>query len=1247
MTLPASHPAMHATETRARRIVPCAPRPMALEARFMFDGAAAGEAAPALAEPVETVATQAPEVTLFVLPATAQDPATARPPENLPAALALAQQQVHDFIARSSAQDLFSLFNGGQVQASAEWLAAAEALSADIQEGRYSVRVELLGGTLGWAMGAFAAQGPDGNPVIYLNADWLRGETAPSDIARVLVEEIGHSIDARLNPTADTAGDEGELFAATATSMASLTQDNRTRIQQEDDHGFITVQGQVLNIEKAEYTAVNAYAVLDPVNHQVVDATSNVNDFDIDPNAPLRSAVISNEDTLTLEFSKTNNDIYAKVKIGESVYYGTISRVVKDTANSGTIGFYFWCDPNFQSFNDLKSGEKDVKGDQDNLGFFLVVDQGMVDATALASDGYKFFRSSSENVLINLNEVVVNRAPTATLDLVTVAEDSGLNTIDVLSNDSDPDGGTLSVTGFSVDGSTTSYLPGQSATIAGKGTLNLNNDGTFTFVPEANYKGAIPDVTYTIVDGQGGSATAKLSITVTPVNDRPLSDNKTVTVLEDGTYTFIASDFALTDPNDTPANALLNVIITSLPAEGTLKFDGTAVTLTSGPFIVAAADIAKLTFTPAPNANGGAYASFGFQVQDNGGTSSGGVDTSDEKTLSITVTPVNDPPTATPDSVTTDEDTPIVLTTSDFGTFSDPDTGDTLQAVRFTQFSGAGELQYQDANGFWQTVSSNQSLSIADISDGKLRFVPDLNESGSPYATAQFQVYDGTAWSTSAYNLDFIVNAVNDPPVTTNEFATVLEDTTYVLTADDFGKYSDVDFDELASVRVTGLTGQGTWEVFNSSTQIWRDLQVGDVFTKSQLTSGGALRFRPDLNESDTDYAALDFVVTDTSGATSAQRTFTMHVDPANDAPDVAPLLSQSVTSGGTLDLQDFGVSDIDGLEDTQTVTVSVDKGTLDASDVEDAVSSTDNKTVTVTGSTTVVNQRLTRLFYVAPPGETGTANVTVTTTDSGNATDTETGTIALLGRPLGSTPPPLAPDTSPPGPLQPPPTANPIVLDIMPRVHAPQVFDSTLAPLRAAATVQPTHLIEPSGAQHQPLQRAMALWTFNDAYTEAPDDGWRVVVHPDTGSLLSVLRGMPDQFIEGEGEAYVGVPWDSFFHTHSDVRVTVSASLADGTPLPSWIHLDPETGVFHMVPPQGFQGELAIRLQARDSQGREATTLFRLHVGERVPAAPRDDAAPGRSALSDQLRQAARQRQAAFAPPAPHRTATPALHPA
>ncbi|MCL6730990.1 cadherin-like domain-containing protein, partial [Sphingomonas hankyongi] len=122
-----------------------------------------------------------------------------------------------------------------------------------------------------------------------------------------------------------------------------------------------------------------------------------------------------------------------------------------------------------------------------------------------------------------------------------------------------------------------------------------------------------------------------------------------VTTNEDTTYTFAAADFGFTDPNDAPANSLLAVKISTLPGDGTLKYNGVAITpaQVAAGFSVSAADLAagKLTFVPDANENGTGYASFTFQVQDNGGVANGGVDLDQSaNTLTINVTSVNDAP---------------------------------------------------------------------------------------------------------------------------------------------------------------------------------------------------------------------------------------------------------------------------------------------------------------------------------------------------------------------------------------------------------------------------------------------------------------------------------------------------------------------------------------------------------------------------------------------------------------------------
>jgi hypothetical protein len=110
---------------------------------------------------------------------------------------------------------------------------------------------------------------------------------------------------------------------------------------------------------------------------------------------------------------------------------------------------------------------------------------------------------------------------------------------------------------------------------------------------------------------------------VASVNNAPVGTSKTITIDEDETYTFTVADFGFTDPLDNPPNALLAVKITTLPALGALELDGIAVDAGDS---VPVADIGLLEYTPALGGFGTAYASFTFQVQDDGGTAGGGID---------------------------------------------------------------------------------------------------------------------------------------------------------------------------------------------------------------------------------------------------------------------------------------------------------------------------------------------------------------------------------------------------------------------------------------------------------------------------------------------------------------------------------------------------------------------------------------------------------------------------------------------
>src|SRR5439155_272457 len=137
----------------------------------------------------------------------------------------------------------------------------------------------------------------------------------------------------------------------------------------------------------------------------------------------------------------------------------------------------------------------------------------------------------------------------------------------------------------------------------------------------------------------------------------------------------------------------------TLPTAGTLTLSGGAVT--AGQFI-SATDITagKLVFTPAANANGTGYASLTFQVQDNGGTGNGGVDTDQSpNTITINVTSVNDAPAGTDKSVQIHKNGSHTFVAADFG-FTDPNDSpaNNLLAVKITTLPATGSLKDNGVN---------------------------------------------------------------------------------------------------------------------------------------------------------------------------------------------------------------------------------------------------------------------------------------------------------------------------------------------------------------------------------------------------------------------------------------------------------------------------------------------------------------------------------------------------------------------
>ena len=90
-----------------------------------------------------------------------------------------------------------------------------------------------------------------------------------------------------------------------------------------------------------------------------------------------------------------------------------------------------------------------------------------------------------------------------------------VSTGNVLTGDYDPEGTQLQVTSFQVAGNGTVYQAGQTATISGAGTFQLNASGGWTFTPNVGFAGQLPIITYTETDGTN-SVSSTISLGIAP-----------------------------------------------------------------------------------------------------------------------------------------------------------------------------------------------------------------------------------------------------------------------------------------------------------------------------------------------------------------------------------------------------------------------------------------------------------------------------------------------------------------------------------------------------------------------------------------------------------------------------------------------------------------------------------------------------------------------------------------------------------
>jgi VCBS repeat-containing protein len=439
------------------------------------------------------------------------------------------------------------------------------------------------------------------------------------------------------------------------------------------------------------------------------------------------------------------------------------------------------------------------------------------------------------------------------------------------------------------------------------GTLTLNANGSFTYVH--NGSNTLSDTfTYRASDGITQSTPATVTITVGP-DAAPVAVNDAYTVAEGATLTVNPPGLFANDTDaDTPIGQWTATVVTP-PTHGTLN-------LTSGGGFVYVHDGSETTSD-----------SFVYHVSD-------GIAFSNNATVTITVTPVNDAPVANDDSYSTNEDTPLTVPAPGvLGNDTDADSGSiTATLVANVQH---GTLALNPNGGFTYTPAANY-------------FGPD---------SFTYTATDGAATSNTA-TVTINVVAVNDVPSFTagTNPITVLEDS---------GAFS--------APWATAISAGAANESGQTLNFIVSNNNNGLFSTQPALSPTGVLTFTPSANANGS--ATVNIQLHDNGGVanggvdTSGTVVLTINVTAVNDAPSFTKGADQLV-------LENAGAQTVPGWA------TALSAGPADESgQALNFIVSNDNNAIFSVQPTVAANGDLT---FTPLAGAFGVATVTVQIHDNG-----------------------------------------------------------------------------------------------------------------------------------------------------------------------------------------------------------------------------------------------------------------------
>ena len=354
------------------------------------------------------------------------------------------------------------------------------------------------------------------------------------------------------------------------------------------------------------------------------------------------------------------------------------------------------------------------------------------------------------------------------------------------------------------------------------------------------------EASFTDRGGTRESMTSDATATVV-ASTKPTAAHGTVTTDEDTNYTFQTSDFGFSGVN--AGDTLASVKVVTRPSAGFLRLDGAAVTANQS---VSKADLdaGKLDFMPVENANGDAYASFTFRVND------GANESASAYTMTVDVTPVNDAATGKP----------TIVGALRVGQTLTPDTSGIADSDGLSgQFTSQWRFHWSlapESNFAWL---------------GPRTYALGPSERGARLElTVSFTDRGGTEETVTS---DVFGPVVSDAkPKASNATVTTDEDTAHAFQADDFGFVVVDAGDTLSSVRIVTLPSAGTLALDGTPVTANQSVTKADI-------DANKLVFTPAENATGAAHTSFAFKVNDGTSDSASTYTMSVDVDAVNDPP--------------------------------------------------------------------------------------------------------------------------------------------------------------------------------------------------------------------------------------------------------------------------------------------------------------------------------------------------------------------------